>query len=252
MNKITGKLIAIEGLDGTGKYTQSRLLLDHLTEKHGQTKLYSFPRYSTSTGKRVADYLNGRLGELNLLQMAELYCADRLAARAEILDDLYRGYNVICDRYCLSNWAYFTAMARIEVDAGRAKSGYAANIDKHLHETEFVVNKLPLPNLTVFLDIPLEESKKFVAMKGKRDYTDKEQDEHESNHDLLEYVYQQYHWAAGTDTEWSTSHYNRKAHNIVALDCYDLRNKQVHSIERIHANMKSLIDAQFLNVFTIN
>ena len=66
------KLIVIEGLDGVGKNTQSNLLTKYLSEKYGDTVLYSFPRNHSPTGKRVADYLNGGLDELTLLEKAKL------------------------------------------------------------------------------------------------------------------------------------------------------------------------------------
>ena len=65
-----GKLIAIEGLDGAGKATQSKLLVEWMNREYGETKLYSFPRYETSTGVEIGRYLRGELGHLNLLQMS--------------------------------------------------------------------------------------------------------------------------------------------------------------------------------------
>ena len=59
-------LVVIEGIDGSGKGTQSARLRDRLTTRGLRTGLLSFPRYdATFFGQRIGDFLNGRFGQLN-------------------------------------------------------------------------------------------------------------------------------------------------------------------------------------------
>ena len=57
-----GKLIVIDGLDGSGKETQARLLQKALTERGIRTRMLSFPRYGEKSAAAVELYLSGALG----------------------------------------------------------------------------------------------------------------------------------------------------------------------------------------------
>src|ERR1700758_5893037 len=97
-----GKLIALEGIDGSGKGTQLDLLVSDLAARGRTTLRISFPRYESSFGKLVARYLNGEFGSLETVAphlSALLYAGDRLEAKAEIESALSRGKIVLADRY---------------------------------------------------------------------------------------------------------------------------------------------------------
>src|SRR5271165_2456694 len=95
-----GKLIAIEGIDGSGKRTQLDLLADALDKRGLSTIRVSFPDYESSFGKLVGRYLNGEFGSLEAVDphlSALLYAGDRLEAKAEIESALAEGKLVLAD-----------------------------------------------------------------------------------------------------------------------------------------------------------
>ena len=87
--RANAKIIAIEGIDGSGKSIQSRLLAAKLQADNLQVAEFSFPNYDSPTGAKIADYLNGKLGDVetfNAYEAAELFTLDRVAVKAEIKD----------------------------------------------------------------------------------------------------------------------------------------------------------------------
>ncbi|MGK0176003.1 MAG: dTMP kinase, partial [Ulvibacter sp.] len=90
-----GLLFAIEGTDGSGKQTQSELLYERFSQEKIPTKLFSFPRYDTPTGRIVGEsylgktemgpsYFPGSLDDVDPMVASLYYAADRLAAKPEI------------------------------------------------------------------------------------------------------------------------------------------------------------------------
>ena len=108
-----GKLIVFEGIDGSGKGTQTKKLFNFLKNKGIKTELFEFPFYSeTFFGKEVGNYLNGEFGGLKEIHpklSAMLYAGDRYEKRDELIKKLNQGYLIICDRYVPSNIAHQTA-----------------------------------------------------------------------------------------------------------------------------------------------
>src|SRR5580692_11000422 len=97
-----GKLIALEGIDGSGKRTQLDLLARDIEARGLPALRISFPRYDSSFGKLVARYLNGEFGSLETVDphlSALLYAGDRLEAKADIHAALAAGKIVLADRY---------------------------------------------------------------------------------------------------------------------------------------------------------
>ena len=117
-----GKLIALEGIDGSGKLTQLDLLARELDSRGLPTFRISFPRYESFFGKLVGRYLNGEFGELGAVDphlSALLYAGDRLEAKPEIETALSAGKIVLADRYIGSNMAHQSA----RVPAGEREAG---------------------------------------------------------------------------------------------------------------------------------
>ena len=85
-------LIAIEGIDGSGKGTQAKLLLDRLLAANVSAALVSFPRYSlTHFGRTIGRFLNGEFGALNDVDphlAATLYASDRFESKSFLLEQL--------------------------------------------------------------------------------------------------------------------------------------------------------------------
>jgi dTMP kinase len=134
---MTGLLIAFEGLDQSGKQTQAEGLRDHFASLGRETRLLSFPDYTTAIGAEISRALHGeREYAADTLQL--LYVANRYEHRGLIERLLADGTVIICDRYMASSIAY-----------GEAQGVDAAWLEE-------IQRFLPRPDLTIVLDIAPE------------------------------------------------------------------------------------------------
>lgn len=173
-------IISLEGLDASGKNTQLHLLKAHLAETGRSVGSLSFPRYGDTVFSRfVADYLNGRLGELETVPAqaaALLFAGDRMESRG-LIEELRAANDVlVLDRYVASNLAYQGARVPPEELDGFLR---------WLSALEHDVNGLPAVDLTVLLEVPPATSARMVLRKGARDYTEHAADLHERNEAYL-------------------------------------------------------------------
>lgn len=149
----SGRLIAFEGLDQSGKQTQAERLLEAFRSSGGKAEFLTFPEYTTAIGAEIGRALQGeRDYQPDTLQL--LYIANRFEFRPRILEWLEAGTMVVCDRYLASSIAYGEAQG---VDAG-----WLAEIQRFL----------PQPSLTMLLDIPPDASlnrKRVARDKFERD-----------------------------------------------------------------------------------
>jgi dTMP kinase len=139
-----GLLIAFEGLDQSGKQTQTELLRDRLTAGGRLVHLLSFPAYDTPIGAEIRRALHGdREWGADVMQL--LYIANRYEAKPQIESALAGGTILICDRYVASSIAY----------------GESHGLDASwLREVQRL---LPQPDLTFLLDIAPEVSARRKA-----------------------------------------------------------------------------------------
>jgi len=161
MNGKKGKLVVIDGTDGSGKGTQTELLLKYLEEKKKGHKYIDFPRYYTSFhGKMVARYLSGEFGGKDSASpylSSLFYALDRLTARDEMIDWLEEGNIVVANRYTTSSMAFQTA---------RIPKGEREKFLKWLYDMEYKEHKLPKEDLVLFLYVPVEISQKLIEQKA--------------------------------------------------------------------------------------
>jgi dTMP kinase len=197
-----GKLIALEGIDGSGKRTQMEMLTRAI-ERRGTALLnLSFPRYDGFFGRLVARYLNGDFGTLEQVDAhfsALLYAGDRLEARPQIEAALAQGHLVLADRYIASNLAHQGA----RVEPGRRKEFL-----EWLRRLEYQVYGLPAEDLVVYLRVPAAEAQRLVSGKGAREYTHLERDLQEANFAHMQGASQVYDELA-------------QAANWVTIECLD-------------------------------
>lgn len=103
-----GYLIAFEGIDASGKNTQSRMLFEFLKRKGIGAEYLSFPDYSTPIGKEIKNFLSERV-EYSLESRQLLYAANRYEHKERLERWLEEGKVVVINRYSESNYAYGVA-----------------------------------------------------------------------------------------------------------------------------------------------
>jgi dTMP kinase len=192
-----GALIAIEGIDGSGKGTQAALLRDALAARGLKTALISFPRYQdTFFGARIGDFLNGRFGslaEVHPFLAATLFAGDRLESRPMLLEALESHDVVVLDRYVASNIAH---------QAAKRSSEERRELTDWIQRLEFEVNHLPRPDLAILLNLRASTAQTLIARKNARSYTDRAADLQEADGVYLENVRQVYLDLAGSSPGW--------------------------------------------------
>lgn len=165
MKNLKGKLIVIEGLDGSGKATQCALLRDALAAKGYDVLVVDFPQYGKPSAALVEMYLNGDFGEakdVSPYQASIFYASDRFAAKATMLKHLKKGGVIVSNRYTTANMMHQAGKIR---DAKKR-----AAFLKWLDALEFDIFGIPRPSQVLFLDVPPEVSQQLVATKEKRTY----------------------------------------------------------------------------------
>jgi len=171
-----GVLLAIEGIDGSGKGTQAARLAEAARAAGHSVASFSFPTYDGNPFSRaVAGYLNGEFGsadEVHPELAAMLYAGDRFHARPQLVAAIAEHDLVVCDRYVGSNAAHQGAKL-----GGEARGELLA----WLEEVEYGEFALPRPDLVVLLDAPVALARQLVGRKAARTYTTLEADIHEAD-----------------------------------------------------------------------
>lgn len=193
------RLIAVEGIDGSGKGTQSARLCEQLTQRGVRCRLWSFPRYQdTRFGTQVAAFLNGKFGALDDVHpvlVSLLFAGDRLETRPQLLDSLASSDIVLCDRYVPSNIAH---------QAAKADGPERDALIRWIETVEYDIYALPRPDLVLWLDMPVAQAQQLIAQKAKRNYTDRAADLQEADAHYLERVRTVYAELAQRDPNWVT------------------------------------------------
>jgi len=162
MKKRKGKLIVIDGSDGSGKATQAALLLKRLKKEGYRSRTLDFPRYEANLfGELIGECLAGEHGDFADLDpriASVLYAADRFESKGMIEKWLGEGYVVVLDRYVSSNQIHQGGKIH---DAKRRRSFL-----EWLDRMEFGVFGLPRPDAVIHLHVPTEMSRRLLQEKG--------------------------------------------------------------------------------------
>ena len=153
-----GKLIVIEGTDGSGKSTQFRLLSEHLQQDAVAFKHIVFPRYKEESSALIRMYLGGQFGtkpsDVNAYAASAFYAVDRFASYKMDWGQWYEdGGVVLSDRYTTSNAVHQTAKE------AKDKQG---DFLSWLYDFEYDKLGLPRPDLILYLDVPTDFSEKLL------------------------------------------------------------------------------------------
>ena len=154
--KNKGRLIVIEGLDGSGKSTQLELLYDRLVKSGKDIMKISFPDYNERSSELVKMYLNGEFSsdpaDVNAYAASTFYAADRYASYMRFWKAPYlAGKDILAARYTTSNCIYqMTKLPQEQWD----------NYLAWLEDYDYSKLELPKPDMVIFLDMPIEISQR--------------------------------------------------------------------------------------------
>lgn len=217
-----GKLIVIEGVDSSGKETQTKLLFEHLKNKGLNVKKISFPDYESDFCMPVKGYLAGQLGDnpddVNAYAASSFYAIDRYASYKRDWGEFYEaGGVIVCDRYVTSNIVH---------QAMKIKGDKTSFIE-WLADYEYEKLGLPKPDVVVFLDMPPVAAQFLMKNRANKITGDAQKDIHEKNAGYLNAAYEN---AVGVAE-------NQGWKRVVCAENLDIR-----TIEGIHAEIVSIVE----------
>lgn len=220
---MNGKLYVIEGVDGSGKATQTELLYQALLAEGKPVRKVSFPDYDSPSSSLIKMYLNGEFGtdpqSVNAFATSVFFAVDRFASFRKDWQEFYEnGGIIIADRYVTSNLVH---------QAGKISD--AAEKERYiqwLSDLEYNIFGLPKPDRVIFLDMPPAYSLKLRQQRNelKQGLT---ADIHEADQTYLQNAYEN---AIGIakHQEWHT------------ISC--VTDDNIRTIEDIHAEIVRTIN----------
>lgn len=174
-----GKLIVLEGLDGSGKSTQLLKLEENLKAEKVDIRTVSFPEYSEPSCEPVKMYLSGKFGsnpeDVSAYTASLFFAIDRYASFKLHWGEYYNnGGTVLSGRYTTSNCIH--QMSKLPQEEWESFLDW-------LYDLEYKKVKIPSPDVVFFLDMPLEVSNKLLSTRYEGD--ESKRDIHESNAEYL-------------------------------------------------------------------
>ncbi len=208
-----GKLIVIEGTDGSGKSTQFKLLTQRLEQEGREFQKLVFPQYAEPSSALIRMYLGGEFGtkpsDVNAYAASSFYAVDRYASYKKVWGEFYEnGGLIVSDRYTTSNAVH---------QASKVEGEEQKQFLKWLYEFEYDQLGLPCPDLILYLDVPTDFTEKM--MRRREADTNTNADIHEKD---MEYL------ATCRRTGRAAAQY----YGWTVIEC--VRDGQMRSIEDIH------------------
>lgn len=190
------KIVVIEGLDGSGKTTQSKLLFEKIKNKLNLcVNFTSFPNYKSPSSMLARMYLNGEFGkspsDVNVYAATSFYAVDRYADFKKNWEKKYQNGEIfVLDRYTTANYYQLAKLPK-----ERWEDFY-----KWYYDYEYNKLGLPKPTKVIFLKVPIEISQKLMRVRYSGD--DSKRDVHEANISFLkkceeaaDYISKRENWA---------------------------------------------------------
>jgi dTMP kinase len=215
-----GKLIVIEGTDGSGKSTQFRKLTERLEQEGQEFKTLVFPRYAEPSSALIKMYLGGEFGnkpsDVNAYAASSFYAVDRYASYKQDWGQWYEnGGVIVSDRYTTSNAVH---------QASKEPKEKQAEFLKWLYEFEYDKLALPRPDLVIYLDVPTSFTEKM--MRRREQETNTHADIHEQD---MQYL------ATCRETGRTAAKY----YDWNIIQC--VKNDEMRSIEDIHGEIYAMV-----------
>ncbi len=219
MNK--GKFIVLEGIDGSGKATQAKLLIKYFKKRGNKVKEIDFPQYGQKSAGLIEEYLTGKYGKIDAYKASVFYAVDRYDASFKIKKWLKEGNIIIADRYISSNAGH---------QGGKLDKKERQKYFKWLYDLEYGIFEIPRPDLTIILKNSPELSFKMSAQakKRKKIYLGNKKDIHEKDIKHLKKALQAYLDLAKANPK-----------DFKVIECVE--NKKIMSLEKIHEKIIKIL-----------
>ena len=174
-----GKLIVIEGTDGSGKSTQFKLLTSRLEVEHKDFQKLVFPQYAEESSALIRMYLGGQFGtkptDVNAYAASSFYAVDRYASYKKVWGEYYEnGGLIVSDRYTTSN-----AVHQASKESPENQPAFL----HWLYDFEYDKLGLPRPDLILYLDVPTDFTE--AMMRRREADTNTHADIHEQDMEYL-------------------------------------------------------------------
>jgi dTMP kinase len=225
-----GKLIVIEGTDGSGKGTQFRKAVERLAQEGARFEQADFPQYGKPSAYFVEQYLTGKYGSAHDVSprvTSLFYALDRYDSAPEMRRWLEQGIHIISNRYTTSNLGHQAGKAK---DAAERK-----RIVKYIESLEYGELGVPKPDLVIFLRMHPFVAQQLIALKSGREYLNGgKRDIHETDRAHLEKAYESYLWVAKRDKSWAVVDCMRRVPKKKLLDPAVPPLEKVKGVEEIH------------------
>lgn len=222
-----GKLIVLEGIDGSGKHTQLQMLARAMRQRGIPHATIDFPQYAGFFGKMIGQYLNGEFGTLSDVDAhfsALLFAGDRLENRKQLETFLDQGKLVLADRYIASNLAH---------QGARVPPTKQTRFRAWLEKLEYDVYGLPREDVVIYLRLPASRAQELIRQKRPRKYTRRRKDLQEANLKHLQRAAQIFERLAH-QSNWST------------VNCMESRKSTVRAPEQIHSDIMAILQTRIL------
>lgn len=187
MNNYSGKLIVIDGTDGSGKTTQLNLLKTKLEADGYSVMVVDFPQYNTKSAGLVEEYLSGKYGQADDVtpyQASIFYTVDRFDASLKVRAWLKEGKIVLANRYTSANIGHQGS----KIDNPLERQVFF----NWLYDLEYKIFNIPKPDLSLILHVEPELAQQLAKTRAREDWSGKTHDIHEENLNHLKKAAQVY------------------------------------------------------------
>lgn len=188
MVDLKGKIIVIEGTDGSGKQTQTKILKEKLEKEGYKVFTVSFPKYDSPSSAAVQMYLNGQIREnpreISPKAAATFYAVDRYITYKTLIEPVYNAKNtvILFDRYVASNIIHQGAKV---IEENPAAEDELKTFISWLDNFEHGDLKIPKADITIFLNVPVETTIELRKNRANKITGGEKQDIHERDNSHL-------------------------------------------------------------------
>ncbi len=184
---LNGKIIVIEGTDGSGKQTQAKMLRERLEKEGYNVYSTSFPNYESDSSAAVRMYLNRQIKseakDVSAKAASTFYAVDRYITYKREIEPIHvEGESVIVfDRWVESNIIHQGAKLIADISDETEREEKLVQFITWLHGLEYLDFEVPKPDVTIYLNVPVDYTMKLRANRPNKITGGEKQDIHEAD-----------------------------------------------------------------------